>query len=117
MTKREVDRFADLLPSGEGESTPVDEVGDADEPLTHTTVSEPSKRKVPATRSATPQESERRRPGRAGGGKRSRTGDDGDMIQTSIYLKKVTHRQVKSVLILDDKGDDLSELSERLLEG
>ena len=64
-----------------------------------------------------PEPIQRRGPGRAGGGKRSRVGDAGDMIQTSIYLTKDTHRRTKAALILDDSSEDLSELIERLLVG
>lgn len=64
-----------------------------------------------------PEPAQRRGPGRAGGGKRSRVGDEGDMIQTSIYLTKDTHRRTKAALILDGSSEDLSELIERLLVG
>lgn len=115
MTKSSANRFADLsqildAPAEEQ----AREVGGA-------TVVQRRTNATPAVERAEPQlipEPEQRRgPGRAGGGKRSRVGDTGDMIQTSIYLTKDTHRRTKAALILDGSSEDLSELIERMLVG
>lgn len=71
-------------------------------------------------RTSTSEEAEIERRGRRAipDSKRSRAdkaSGTADMIQTSVYLTKKTHKQVKAALILDDGKEDLSDLVERLL--
>jgi hypothetical protein len=75
---------------------------------------------TPVRASAETEEAERERRSRRAisDSKRSRadkTNDTADMIQTSVYLTKDTHKRVKAALILDDGKEDLSDLVERLL--
>lgn len=51
-----------------------------------------------------------RRPGRPNA-KRS----DPDFVQTTAYIRKATHRDVKLALLQNDEGRDFSELVEELL--
>ncbi len=75
---------------------------------------------TPVRASAVTEEFERERRGRRAipDSKRSRAdkaSGTADMIQTSVYLTKKTHKQIKAALILDDGKEDLSDLIERLL--